>query len=245
MQTQQLRAIFITQALAQDVRLDGRTPFAKRAVHIEACSMHHSAQFNSLLNILFHPHTQIAHDDQSATVRMGNTMVQCSIHATLVAPRKARGNEGTIHFNVDLGPAAAYDGRQDDTEVDIQRFVERALRDSGAVDQEALCVLPGRQVWALQVAIHVLDAAGNLTDACMLAALAALMAFRRPVVEVDPQGTMTVFPADQREPLPLSLHHHPVATTFAVFSEVVRVVGGDDDDDPRCDAAGQFHTLPL
>ncbi len=153
-------------------------------------------------------------------MRVGNTVVMCSVHATLAPPRKQRGNEGTIHFSVDLGPQAAYDSRQDDAELDIQRFIERALRDSGAVDQEALCVLPGRQVWALQVTLHVLDAAGNLTDACMLAALAALMAFRRPVVEVDPQGTMTVFPAEQREPLPLSLHHLPVATTFAVFSEV-------------------------
>lgn len=109
---------------------------------------------------------------------------------------------------------------QMDTEVDIQRCIERALRDSGAIDQEALCVQPGRTVWALRVAVRVLDAAGNLQDACMLAALAALMAFRRPVAEVDAQGTLTLYAAADREPLPLSLHHLPVATTFASFSEV-------------------------
>lgn len=181
--------------------------------------------------------TQVATDDQSAAVRLGETYVQCSIHAALTAPRKQRGNEGTIHFAVDLGPAAAYDTRQVrhkhtldqstpqtqpqmNAEVDIQRCIERALRDSGAVDQEALCVQPGRTVWALRVAVRVLDAAGNLPDACMLAALAALMAFRRPVVEVDAQGTLTLYAAADREPLPLSLHHLPVATTFASFSEV-------------------------
>jgi hypothetical protein len=39
-------------------------------------------------------------------------------------------------------------------------------------------------VWHLRVDVHVLDHAGNLVDACGLASLAALMAFRRPDVTV-------------------------------------------------------------
>lgn len=39
---------------------------------------------------------------------------------------------------------------------------------------------PGRKVWHLRVDVHVLDHGGNLTGACGLASLAALMAFRRP-----------------------------------------------------------------
>jgi exosome complex RNA-binding protein Rrp42 (RNase PH superfamily) len=39
-------------------------------------------------------------------------------------------------------------------------------------------------VWALRVDVHVLDAGGNLLDAAFLAALAALLAFRKPEVEV-------------------------------------------------------------
>lgn len=42
----------------------------------------------------------------------------------------------------------------------------------------------GRKVWHLRVDIHVLDHQGALADACGLAALAALMAFRRPDVTV-------------------------------------------------------------
>lgn len=41
------------------------------------------------------------------------------------------------------------------------------------------------QVWSLRVDVHVLDSAGNLVDACCLAALAALLGFRKPQVEVD------------------------------------------------------------
>ena len=50
------------------------------------------------------------------------------------------------------------------------------------------CYIPassaGRKVWHLRVDVHVLDHAGNLVDACGLASLAALMAFRRPDVTV-------------------------------------------------------------
>eukprot|EP00878_Enallax_costatus_P035965 GHUV01040230.1.p1 GENE.GHUV01040230.1~~GHUV01040230.1.p1 ORF type:complete len:164 (+),score=33.45 GHUV01040230.1:133-624(+) len=41
------------------------------------------------------------------------------------------------------------------------------------------------QVWSLRVDVHVLDSAGNLVDVCCLAALAALLGFRKPQVEVD------------------------------------------------------------
>ena len=40
------------------------------------------------------------------------------------------------------------------------------------------------QVWYLRVDIHVLDADGNVTDAVVLSALAALLSFRRPDVSV-------------------------------------------------------------
>ena len=74
------------------------------------------------------------------------------------------------------------------------------------------------QVWALTVYVTVLDHGGNLTDACFLAAVAALKAFRRPDASVDAAtSTVIVHPTDVREPLALSLHHTPIATTFANF----------------------------
>lgn len=51
--------------------------------------------------------------------------------------------------------------------------------------------------------IHVLDAGGNLIDACCLAALAALLGFRKPQVEVDQskgegEAQVTVFSTEVR-----------------------------------------------
>lgn len=84
-----------------------------------------------------------------------------------------------------------------------------------------------RQVWHVRVDVHVLDHCGNLADAAALAALAALLAFRRPEASVAPGGdggraAVTLHAPDAREPLPLSLHHLPLAVSFALF-EVRRV----------------------
>lgn len=59
------------------------------------------------------------------------------------------------------------------------------------------------QVWSIRVDIHVLDSGGNLIDACCLAALAALLGFRKPQVEVDQskgegEAQVTVFSPEVR-----------------------------------------------
>ena len=43
---------------------------------------------------------------------------------------------------------------------------------------------PSSQVWAVRADVHVLDHCGNVADACVLSALAGLLAFRRPDVTV-------------------------------------------------------------
>ena len=56
--------------------------------------------------------------------------------------------------------------------------------------------------------------------AASLAAAAALLSFRRPEATVNPETQrVTVHPADVREPVPLALHHLPVAITFGFFAE--------------------------
>ena len=82
------------------------------------------------------------------------------------------------------------------------------------------------KVWSLRVDVHILDHNGNLADAASLSALAALLAFRRPEVTLEAGGggggvgegqQVVVHPPDVREALPLSIHHTPLAVTFASF----------------------------
>lgn len=78
------------------------------------------------------------------------------------------------------------------------------------------------QVWKVQLDVKVLDAVGNVTDAVFMAALAALMAFKRPEVSVElsddgARASLTVHSTDEREAIPLSLHQAPLAISFAFF----------------------------
>ena len=97
---------------------------------------------------------QFSLDDSSCTVTMGTTRVMTAIAASLEAPYPDRPSEGSIRFNVELSPMAspAFEpGRPGEDAVELARLVERGLRQSNAIDQEALCVLAGRKVRATGV----------------------------------------------------------------------------------------------
>jgi exosome complex RNA-binding protein Rrp42 (RNase PH superfamily) len=149
-------------------------------------------------------------------------MVMASISASLEAPYADRHSEGSITFDVlhtamaGFGPDFA---RKNEDTTELSRLVERGLRESRAIDLEALCVQPGRKVWHLQVDVRILDNCGNATDAVGLAALGALCAFRRPnvTVDADAPGGIIIHSRADKEPLPLTLHHLPLPVTFAFF----------------------------
>ena len=64
-------------------------------------------------------------------------------------PLSCRPNEGSVRFNVEFSPMASpnFDaGRPGEAAIELARLVERSLRETRAIDQEALCVLAGRKV---------------------------------------------------------------------------------------------------
>ncbi|PWZ04160.1 Exosome complex component RRP45B [Zea mays] len=95
------------------------------------------------------------------------------------------------------------------------------VRESRAVDMEFLCVVAGKHVWSVRVDLHILDNGGNLIDAANIAALAALSTFWRPECTVggDDGQQVTSHDPEVRDPLPLTIHHMPIAVTFAYFGE--------------------------
>lgn len=103
----------------------------------------------------------------------------------------------------------------------IIRILERTFLNGGTIDAEALCIQSGKWVWRLHVDISVLDHGGNLVDASILSTIAALRHFRKPEVEFNEEmgGLPIVLHSDEREPTPLPLHHTPISTTFALFSD--------------------------
>lgn len=216
---------FFFQALKNSLRIDGRTPFDYRPITYS-----------------------FSLDDSSCLLSLGSTTVLAAITATLDTPFSDRQNEGSIRFTVTFSPAAspAFGAPSSSSNLGINtgpeleeyrneltRLIERGLRDSRAVDREALCVVAGRKVWHLNITLTVLDNDGNLADACGLAALAVLSVYRRNDVTINNADTSTsgstrddtntplvvVHSKEDREPLPLTLHHFPLPVTFALFED--------------------------
>jgi exosome complex component RRP45 len=153
---------------------------------------------------------------------LGDARVLAVVHCEAIEPFPDRPTEGFFQFNLEFSPMASPNfesGRPDPKLVsEISRVVERGLRESRAVDTESLCIVGGVKVWSLRVDCHVLDHAGNLIDATSLASIAALLNYRRPDVTVDGDGVITIHELHEREPVPLSIHHIPIAVTFGYFS---------------------------
>ncbi|XP_073049811.1 exosome complex component RRP45A-like isoform X2 [Primulina eburnea] len=197
---------FIETALLSDLRIDGRGPFDYRNVTIK-----------------------FGREDGSSEVQLGQTRVMGFVTSQLVQPYRDRPNEGTLSIYTEFSPMAdpSFEiGRPGVFAVELGRIVDRGLRESRAVDTESLCVVAGKWVWAIRIDLHILDNGGNLVDAANIAALVALLTFRRPECTLggDNDQEVIIHSPEVREPLPLIVHHLPVAITFAFIGSESTVV---------------------
>ncbi|XP_076043227.1 uncharacterized protein LOC143026544 [Oratosquilla oratoria] len=159
-------------------------------------------------------------DYGSCTVMLGATRVLGQVTGEVVEPRASRPNEGKIQIFVHLSPMSAPQfepGRANDLVDELQQILERNVKDSRCIDVEALCILAEESVWQLRVDLTVLNHAGNLTDACNIAAVSALRHFHRPEVTVEEDGQVTIHSLEEREPIPTFLKKIPVCLTYAFF----------------------------
>ncbi|KAJ3141919.1 Exosome complex component RRP45 [Physocladia obscura] len=155
----------------------------------------------------------------SAEVLLGKTRVLANVSAEVVRPLMSNATEGFVIFQTLFSPMAspAFEpGRLTDEEVLISRMLEKALRRSRAIDTEGLCIVAGEKVWSVRIDIHVLDHEGNILDCACIAAISALLHFRRPDVTVE-GDLVIIHNIEERNPIPLSIHHIPICITFGFF----------------------------
>ncbi|KAL1196126.1 Exosome complex component RRP45B [Cardamine amara subsp. amara] len=192
---------FVETALQSELRVDGRGLYDYRKLTIK-----------------------FGKEYGSSEVQLGQTHVMGFVTAQLVQPYKDRPNEGSLSIFTEFSPMAdpSFEpGRPGESAVELGRIIDRGLRESRAVDTESLCVLAGKMVWSVRIDLHILDNGGNLVDAANIAALAALMTFRRPDCTVGGENSQEVIihSLEEREPLPLIIHHLPIAFTFGFFNK--------------------------
>ncbi|KAF6093647.1 exosome component 9 [Phyllostomus discolor] len=189
---------FLLRAIEEKKRLDGRQTYDYRSIKIS-----------------------FGTDYGCCMVELGKTRVLGQVSCELVSPKLNRATEGILFFNLELSQMAApafEPGRQSDLLVKLNRLLERCLRNSKCIDTESLCVVAGEKVWQIRVDLHLLNHDGNIIDAASIAAIVALCHFRRPDVSV--QGDeVTLYTPEERDPVPLSVHHLPICVSFAFFRQ--------------------------
>lgn len=155
------------------------------------------------------------------TVTMGNTKVHCRISCEIAQPYEDRPFEGLFHISTETTPMAGAQfengNNTGEEEVLISRMIEKAVRRSGALDVEGLCIIAGSKCWSLRADVHFLDCDGGLIDASCIAVMAGLLHFKKPDVTVLGER-VTVHPIDEREPVSLGVLHVPICVTFSFFN---------------------------
>jgi exosome complex component RRP42 len=58
--------------------------------------------------------------------------------------------------------------------IELPRLVDRAIRESGMIDFEKLCIKEGELVWTVIIDVYPINDDGNMIDASNIAAVAAL-----------------------------------------------------------------------
>ncbi|KAI4462661.1 exosome complex exonuclease ribosomal rna processing protein [Holotrichia oblita] len=187
---------FIKKALSEWNRLDGRAFEEFRELKIE-----------------------FGKDWGCCTVALGDTRVLAQVSCEVQQPKASRPSEGILNINLELTPLGAPNfeaGRQSELSVQLNRLLEKGLKDSKAVDLESLCIKVNEKVWMFRVDVNVLNHEGNILDAASIAALAALSHFRRPDVTFDGEEFI-IHTYAQKDPIPTVIHHYPVCISYAVF----------------------------
>lgn len=188
---------FVLEALKQGIRTDGRKLDELRKVSIT-----------------------LGDEYGYVDVSLGHTRVVCRISAEIVTPYEDRPFEGLFNVATEISPMASpmfENGRQSDDELLITRAVEKAVRRSGALDLESLCIIAGSKCWSIRADVHFLDYDGGFIDASCIAVMTGLQHFKKNDVTVSGEQVI-VHDINERAPVELSILHVPICVSFAFFN---------------------------
>jgi exosome complex component RRP43 len=133
--------------------------------------------------------------DGSALVRVGATAVLAGCRCEVAVPDEDAPDRGRLVVTAELTPLASGDwrpgrGAAPEAHALAARLLELLLAPGGALDARQLVIAPGAAVWVLYLDVYVLNAAGALLDAALLAAVAALRDCRLPAVHLTAEGNV-------------------------------------------------------
>ncbi len=151
----------------------------------------------------------IPNAEGSALVSVGSTQVLAGVKLDVGQPYPDTPDEGVLIVNAEFLPAASptfEPGPPDENAIELARVIDRSLREPKVVALDKLAIVPGKKVWIVWLDIYVMDHDGNLLDASMLAAMAALASAKMPkLVSVDPNtGDVKIDRSVREDRLPIN-----------------------------------------
>jgi exosome complex component RRP42 len=165
--------------------------------------------------------------DGSARVRMGDTIVFAGVKFQIMTPYPDRPNQGGLMCSAEVRPVAGRGwepGPPSPESIELGRVVDRGIRESGCINTEDLCIIPGEKAWQVILDLFAVSDDGNLFDAFGLAAIAALKNATVPAER---------FEAGEDRPLevsktPIMCSYHKVGGRFVYDSDKKEELGGDE-----------------
>ena len=163
----------------------------------------------------------------SAKVTMGDTIVYAGVKFQLMTPYPDRPNEGGLMCGAEVRPVAGRNweaGPPSAESIELGRVVDRGIRESGCIDVDELCIIPGEKAWQVILDLHAISDDGNLFDAFALAGIAALRDATIPAERFE-IGEDTPLKVSKT---PIMCSYHKVGGRFVYDASYREELGGDE-----------------
>ncbi|MBU1204211.1 MAG: exosome complex protein Rrp42 [Nanoarchaeota archaeon] len=154
---------YIASSIEKDTRLDDRKLEAYRKITLETGVTKNA--------------------EGSAKCKIGDTEVMVGIKLGIGEPYPDSPDQGTIIVTAELSPLASPEfelGPPGQWATELARIVDRSIRESKTIDFKTLCIKKEEKVWMVFIDIYPINDDGNLIDASVLAAAAALKTTKYP-----------------------------------------------------------------
>ena len=197
----------LEELAANDSRIDGRGRWEGRELEIE--------------------HSVLPRAEGSARVRMGDTIVFAGVKFQIMQPYPDRPNQGGLMCSAEVRPIAGRHweaGPPSPESIELGRGVDRGIRESGCIDVDSLCIIPGEKAWQVILDLFAISDDGNLFDAFALAGIAALRNATIPAerFEVGEDSALEL------SKTPIMCSYHRVGGRFVYDANSREELGGDE-----------------
>ena len=198
----QLRRDKILDLLKQGRRVDGRSLDEQRPLIIET--------------------GVIPKANGSARVKLGNTEVITGVKIQPDKPFPDLGDKGILICTAEILPLAdphVEPGPPNEEVIELARVVDRGIRETEMIDLHQLVLIEDKSVIGLFIDSSVIDADGNLFDACSYASVAGILSCTVPKYEIKDEAPVLVEGVTSKPPIKTI----PVSVTMARIGDYIIV----------------------